>query len=90
MIDAFGWTWEYIDEEMTLPRLEKIVAHWDAVPPLSVSVAAIASVLGVGRKGPRPSAKPREEDPRALIDLLGGAAGFSMSTKRPAWLTTPM
>jgi hypothetical protein len=24
LIDAFGWTWEYIDEEMTIPRLDAI------------------------------------------------------------------
>ena len=75
---------------MTLPRLDAIVAHWEVVPPLAVSVAAIASVLGVGRSSTKAPAKKsgagaakEVQDAQALIDLLGGA-GFS--TEKPAWL----
>lgn len=75
---------------MTLPRLDAISEHWRKVPPLSVSVAAIAAVLGAtpAAKGPsktdsEPKKPPAEQDPQALIDLLGGG-GFSQG--KPEWL----
>lgn len=87
---------------MTLPRLDAIVKHWEAVPPLSVNLAAIASVLGVGRAAPsRPVApaldadgklktiEPDEEKTRALFDMLGGAGGFT-TDNRPDWLKSQM
>lgn len=39
-----GWTFEYIDEHMTLPRYEAIVRYQRKHPPLHVLVA---SFLGV-------------------------------------------
>jgi len=74
---------------MTLPRLDAISAHWRKVPPLSVSVAAIAAVLGAtpaargsGKTGGAPK-PPVEQDLNALMDLLG-ASGFSQG--KPEWL----
>lgn len=66
---------------MTLPRLASIAAHWEKVPPLAVSAAAIAAALGVKRDAPAPTKK---QDPQALFDALGGG-GFSM--EKPTWLT---
>lgn len=42
---AFGWTWEYIDQNMTLPRLQSMNRYWKKFPPMHVLVAGY---LGVG------------------------------------------
>lgn len=69
---------------MTLPRLDVIVEHWKKVPPLAVSVAAIATALGVGRE--KAATKKKTASSAAeLFDLLGGT-GFS--TSKPEWLRT--
>lgn len=47
MITATGWTWEYIDEFMTLPRYEEMREYWDDNPPVHIMVAAY---LGHGEK----------------------------------------
>ena len=41
-----GWTWEYIDESMTLPRLNALTRHWTEFPPVHVSLAGIVKGLG--------------------------------------------
>lgn len=77
---------------MTLPRLEVIVAHWDRVPPASVSLSAIARYYGVGReapKAPKGAAKRSGDEEVAgsmheLMSLLG-ANGFG--SEKPAWLS---
>lgn len=42
-----GYTWEYIDRNMTLPKLNALIERWKIVPPLSAAVAGIAAFLGV-------------------------------------------
>lgn len=37
---TFGWSWEYVDEEMTLPRLYAIWKQWKRSPPMHVMIAA--------------------------------------------------
>jgi len=78
LIEAFGWSWEYIDEEMTLPRMEAITKRWEVVPPLSVSIASIASALGVKRE---PKKAP-EQSMDELVALMGGVS------RRPEWQKT--
>ncbi len=29
-----GWTWEYVEDNMTLPRLKTMNAYWKQNPPL--------------------------------------------------------
>ena len=41
---ATGWTYEYIDEFVTLPRLAALDAHWAKHPPVHMSVAAFAGI----------------------------------------------
>lgn len=36
---AFGWTWEYIDEFMTVPRLNAILKFWEHAPPVHQMIA---------------------------------------------------
>ena len=41
-----GWTWEYIDQNMTLPRLTALNKYWQKYPPVHCLIAAY---LGVGQ-----------------------------------------
>jgi hypothetical protein len=69
---------------MTLPRWEVICKHWERIPPLSISVAAIGDRMGVTRPKPRAQAdQDKQANRQGLFDMLGGA-GFS--TETPAWL----
>ena len=42
-----GWTWEYIGQCLTLPRVYAMVQYWKASPPVNEAVAAY---LGIGDK----------------------------------------
>ena len=52
-----GWTWEYVDEEMTLPRLDGFLKLWKVTPPLRAMLATIASALGWEQTGAAPAKK---------------------------------
>jgi len=41
---ATGWTWEYVGECLTLPRLYALQDHWDRYPPVHISVALLAGI----------------------------------------------
>lgn len=65
-----GWTWEYIDDMMTLPRLYAIFKHWESRPPLHWMVAQF---LGIKRKSQDQSGAslaPDEGDVKALAESL--------------------
>lgn len=42
LITVTGWTWEYIDECMTLPRLEELRIYWADSPPIHLAFIAFA------------------------------------------------
>lgn len=70
---SFGWTWEYIDDYMTLPRLEAINEYYNVIPPLQVCVAGIAVALGMempggARKSDLPP-PPSDDDIRAMMQF---------------------
>ena len=44
LITVTGWTWEYIDEIMTLPRLSELSAYWYDHPPTHVIAAWSAGI----------------------------------------------
>jgi hypothetical protein len=44
IIGATGWTWEYVAEYMTLPRLYALSSYWRTCPPVQESVAALLGV----------------------------------------------
>lgn len=44
LITVTGWTWEYIDENMTLPRLAGLSAYWESHPPTHIIAAAYAGI----------------------------------------------
>lgn len=39
-----GWTWEYIGQCLTLPRLYAMLDYWKQFPPLREAVAAFVGV----------------------------------------------
>lgn len=51
MISGTGWTWEYIDENMTLYRLAAFTNHWLEYPPVHISFTGFIRGLG-GKKRP--------------------------------------
>ena len=66
-----GWTWEYIDDNMTIPRLRAITEYQNSNPPTHVLVAAY---MGVGTKS---ASKPSEVDAngKSLLDVVPRRAG---------------
>jgi hypothetical protein len=44
LIAATQWTWEYIDEFLTLPRLNALQKHWRRFPPVHMTAAAFAGI----------------------------------------------
>lgn len=58
LITCTGWTWEYIDDFMTVPRLKSLNLYWKIRPPVHVSVAGY---LGIGK----------EEEKAAAVDGKG-------------------
>lgn len=78
LASAFGWTWEYIDEYVTVPRLIEITEYWKQVPPLH---EAFAGFFGIGRSSGgsvRPTGGvPAADENSALLQELFGA-GFTL------------
>lgn len=71
---------------MTLPRYEVICAHWERVPPVSVSAAALArryEAIGAAPKKKGAAEADRTGQRQALLDMLGGV-GFA--SEKPEWL----
>jgi hypothetical protein len=69
---SLGWTWEYIDSEMTLPRLYSLNKYWERHPPTHILLAAFMGV------------KPKEKKELSLDELIAefGAAGLVEEKKK--------
>lgn len=63
---AFGWTWEYVDEQMTLPRVKAIWMQWKRFPPLHIMVG---TYLGYGKKA---DAAPANVPLDGIFNALAG------------------
>lgn len=50
---ATGWTWEYIDHNVTLPILEGFAEYWGEAPPVGELVAAYLGAQGGSSEGPK-------------------------------------
>ncbi len=61
---ATGWTWEYIGQCLTLPRLYAMLDYWKQFPPLHESVAG---ALGIQPSSTESSAPPVPLDNAALV-----------------------
>jgi len=70
----FGWTWEYIDDCLTLPRLYAINESWASCPPLHRMIAAF---LGYGKAGR--ARQPDENEALASAMMMGGGRAIDDS-----------
>jgi hypothetical protein len=62
---SYGWTWEYVDDFMTLPRLHSIWKAWKRFPPVHIMVAGY---LGFGKEAPKQPDGPLD----GLFDSMSG------------------
>ena len=76
LISQTGWTWEYIDAHMDIPRLIAMNRHWRQHPPLQVMVQ---NYLGI-----KPAPEPRhtaeasvnsETDLEQFMQMFAAAGG---------------
>lgn len=86
MVTATGWTYEYIDEHIDLPRLEALTRHWARRPPVHVGVAYLCEAHGIEWKaGPDPArSKPVDERERFEAARAQTAALFPTVPMDPA------
>ncbi|HFC8542721.1 TPA: hypothetical protein ACFP4Q_000835 [Neisseria weaveri] len=61
-----GWTWDYVAENIDLPRLNHLGEYWKQHPPVHILVAAY-----MGYKG-QDAPKTDETDAAEAISMLGG------------------
>jgi len=59
-----GWTWDYVETEIDIPRLLALNEYWRQYPPLQVMVAAF-----MGYKAP-PKASGAVNDPAEVQQLF--------------------
>jgi len=67
LITCFNWSWEYIDDHMTLPRLDALREYWKSNPPLHQIMAAYA--------GFKPTEVPEEKE-NNLADFMAATQGL--------------
>lgn len=76
---ATGWSWDYVEDHLTVPRLRALKRHWAHSPPPPQLLALIARALG----GMTPSS-PRDNPWQALEAAAADpASGLAISGKPP-------
>lgn len=50
MVTGTGWTYDYVEEWMTLPRFYDLVKYWKKNPPTHL---AVRNLGGGSREGPK-------------------------------------
>ena len=89
---AFGWTWEYVDDYMTIPRFESISNFWKESPPVHELLGAFF-LSKDGRKsqkeipiGARQGTPENPRDDGEFQAMMGelGELGVGITTAPPA------
>jgi hypothetical protein len=70
VIAATGWSFEYLDDVMTLPRLLALTGCWKEAPPIRLMLAGF---VGAGKKK---EVKPHVNDFDALMNMPGFVQGI--------------
>lgn len=39
-----GWTWDYVEETLTIPRLKSLQSEWQKHPPVPLLLAAVYGI----------------------------------------------
>jgi hypothetical protein len=76
---ATGWTWDYVEDQVTVARLRALLRHWREAPPPPILLRLIAQALGVvpQRAATEPARAAWDElreiaaDPRSGLALDG-------------------
>ncbi len=72
-----GWTWEYIDDHMTIPRMTAINKYQSSHPPIHVMIAAYLGIktdASSSEGGSFGVAEGYNEDGQSLFDLFPSGA----------------
>ena len=68
-MESYGWTWEYIDDHMTVPRMKSIAKIQQGRPPQYIAIghirAMLAGYFGIKLDGDSTPAQDRQADGRA-------------------------
>ncbi len=72
IIDRTGWSWEYIDDHMDIPRLLKMNKFWRENPPLREMVQAY---LGIKIEPVKDAGQQSEQDAEAFIRDFASIGG---------------
>ena len=80
IISQTGWTWEYIGQNMTLPRLYEMQRYWEQHPPVGDLVAAYLG-YEVKAKGTN-KRSPDYGSPEELISAFSTAGGKVSGSRR--------
>lgn len=59
-----GWTWDYVADNIDLPRLKHLGDYWAQHPPIHILMA--------GYVGYKPSARAENTDTDEAVNMLGG------------------
>lgn len=65
---CFGWSWEYVDEQMDMFRLKAVFKQWSRFPPLHLMVGAY---LGYGKEPKVPENAPLDDMFSSLSNPFG-------------------
>jgi hypothetical protein len=84
---ATGWSWDYVEDQLTVRRLRALARHWRVAPPPHLLLQCIAQALGW-----RPAAMPdaagpagRPEGWNDLLELAGDPrSGIAVRGKPPS------
>lgn len=68
-MQAFGWTWEYVDEHMNLPRVESIYRGFGKKPPIHWIGAAFVKFTPRSSSESGSAAGPKPSD---MFAAMGG------------------
>lgn len=78
MCQATGWSWDEVEDRLTIPRLHALARHWAETPPPHLLLRVIAQALGwrPARKTDTPDDSWKDlmelaADPRSGIALRG-------------------
>lgn len=80
MITATGWTWDYVDQRVTLPQAEALARFWETIPPAALQLKRISLALGIAPDKKVNTSTPKTAD-EAIRQAL--AAGIPVMEGRP-------
>ena len=74
-----GWTWDYVEWNIDLPRLTALNHQWQILPPIALQMARITGYLGFKNNVPQGSEENNQEIESLLGTMPSGKAPEIMS-----------